>query len=103
VTSGPRAGRRPPNRYSGGNGPARPGGFTPPGLDAVYQLRMTTLRGPAKRAFFNDLSGRTVAGFGPIGAILAFVWLGPLGALLGLGGGLLAGGWFARKGRFFRR
>ena len=98
-----RPGRRPPNRYSGGNGSARPGGFTPPGLDAVYRLLMPTLRGPAKRAYFNDLSGRMVVGFGLVGAILALVWLGPLGAILGLGAGLLAGGWFARKGRFSRR
>jgi hypothetical protein len=55
-----------------------------------------------KPLFFNGLSGRMVVGFGRAGAILALVWLGPLGAILGLGGGLLAGGWFARKGRFYR-
>jgi hypothetical protein len=98
-----RPGRRPPNRYTGGNGSARPGGFTPPGFDAAYRLLMPGLSGPAKRAFFNDLSGRTVAGFGLAGAILGLVWLGPLGAILGLGAGLLAGGWFAGKGRFSRR
>ena len=64
---------------------------------------MPTLTGPAKRAFFNDLSGWMVTGFGLVGAILAFCWLGPLGAILGLAGGLLAGGWSARKGRFYRR
>ena len=98
-----RPGRRPPNRHSGANGPARPAGFTPPGLDAVYRLLMPTLRGPAKRAYFNGLSDRMVVGFGLAGAILALAWLGPVGAIMGLGGGLLAGGWFARKERFHRR
>src|SRR5258708_6513972 len=98
-----RPGRRPPNRHPGANGPARPGGFTPPGLDAVYRLLMPTLSGPAKRAYFNGLSDWMVVGFGLAGAILALVWLGPLGAILGLGGGLLAGGWVARNGRLFRR
>ena len=98
-----RPGRRPPHRYPGGNAISRPGGFTLPGFDAVYRLLMPTLRGPAKRAFFNDLSDWMVVGFGLAGAILALVWLGPLGAILGLAGGLLAGGWSARKGRFYRR
>jgi hypothetical protein len=44
-----------------------------------------------------------VVGFGLAGAIQALAWLGPLGAILGLGGGLLAGGWLALKGRFLRR
>ena len=81
----------------------RPDGFTPPGFDAACRLLMPTLRGPAKRAYFNGLSDWMVVGFGLAGAILALVGLGPLGAILGLGGGLLAGGWFALKGRFFRR
>ena len=97
-----RPGRRPPHRHPGGNAASRPAGFTPPGLDAAYRLLMPTLRGPAKRAYFNGLSDRMVVGFGLAGAILALVGLGPLGAILGLGGGLLAGGWFSRKGRFFR-
>jgi hypothetical protein len=97
-----RPGRRPPNRYLGGNAASRPGGFTPPGFDAVYRLLMPNLSGSAKRAYFNGLSDWMVVGFGLAGAILALVWLGPLGAILGLGGGLLAGGWLAGKGRFFR-
>jgi hypothetical protein len=64
---------------------------------------MPGLKGRARRAFFNDLSGWMVVGFGLVGAALAFAWLGPLGAILGLAGGLLAGGWSARKGRFYRR
>ena len=64
---------------------------------------MPTLTGPAKRAFFNDLSGGMVTGFGVVGAALAFSWLGPLGAILGLVGGLLAGGWSVEKGRYYRR
>jgi hypothetical protein len=98
-----RPGRRPPHRYAGGDGSSRPAGFTPPGIAAAYRLLMPTLRGPAKRAFFNDLSGGMVAGFGLVGAALASCWLGPLGAVLGLAGGLLAGGWSAGKGRYYRR
>jgi hypothetical protein len=98
-----RPGRRPPHRHSGGKGSAQPGGFTPRGISAAYRLLMPSLAGPAKRSFFNDLSGGMVNGFGLVGAILAFSWLGPLGAILGLAGGLLAGGWSAEKGRYFRR
>ena len=98
-----RPGRRPPHRYRGGNTASRPGGFTPRGFDAVYRLLMPTLSGPAKRAHFNRLSDGMVVGFGLAGAILGLVWMGPLGAIPGLGAGLLAGGWFARRGRFFRR
>jgi hypothetical protein len=43
-----------------------------------------------------------VAVFGLAVAALAFCWLGPLGAIAGLGAGLLAGGWAAAKGRFYR-
>jgi hypothetical protein len=98
-----RPGRRPPHRYPGGNASARPGGFTPRGIDAAYRLLMPGLAGPAKRAYFNGLSDWMVVGFGLGGAILGFVWLGPLGAILGLGAGLVVGGWAADKGRFYRR
>jgi hypothetical protein len=81
----------------------RPGGFTPRGLDAPHRLLMPGLAGPARRAYFNDLAGGMVAVFGLAVAALAFCWLGPLGAIAGLGAGLLAGGWAAVKGRFYRR
>lgn len=64
---------------------------------------MPGLTGREKREFFNELAGWLVAGVALGGAILGFALLGPLGAILGLGGGLLAGGWSAEKGRFYRR
>ena len=89
-----RPGRRPPDRYSGG--------FTPPGLDSTYRAGMPYLAGRGKRAFFNGLSRWLLAGFGLGGAALGLCWLGPLGAILGLAGGLVAGGHVAVKGRFHR-
>ena len=43
-----------------------------------------------------------VAGLALGGAVLGLCWLGPLGAILGLAGGLAAGGHAAVKGRFYR-
>jgi hypothetical protein len=89
-----RPGRRPPQRYSGG--------FTPPGVDSFYKVAMPALAGREKREFFNGLARWLLAGFGLGGAVLGLCWLGPLGAILGLGVGLVAGGHAAVKGRFFR-
>jgi hypothetical protein len=44
-----------------------------------------------------------IAAIGLTGTLLGYAWLGPLGALLGLGGGLAAGGAYAEKERFLRR
>jgi len=79
-------GGRPPHRYSGGNAASRPVASRPVAFDAVYRLLMPTLSGPAKKGLFQRLSDWMVVGFGLAGAILAFLWLGPLGAILGLGG-----------------
>jgi hypothetical protein len=98
-----RPGRRPPNRYSGRQGPPQSCGFTPGGLRTFYNIFMPTLRGHEKREFFNQISGWLLLGFGLAGAMLGHAWLGPLGAVFGLGGGLMAGGSIAEKGRFYRR
>jgi hypothetical protein len=95
-----RPGRRPPDRHSGGHGP--PAGFTPPGLDSFYRVALPGLAGCEKREFFNGISRWLVAGFGLGGVVLGFCALGPLGALLGLAGGLAASGRVAVKGRFHR-
>jgi hypothetical protein len=63
---------------------------------------MPGLRGREKRAYFNQVSKYLVAGSAASGAIAGFGLLGPLGALLGLGAGLVAGESMARKGRFYR-
>jgi hypothetical protein len=61
------------------------------------------LQGSEKREFFNYISGSMILGCGFGGAMLGFAWFGVLGAVLGLGAGLAAGGSFAEKGRFYRR
>jgi hypothetical protein len=89
-----RPGRRPPQRYSGG--------FTPPGVDSFYRVAMPGLAGREKRNFFNCIARWLLAAFGVVGAVLGLCWFGPLGMLLGLAGGLVAGARFAVKGRFHR-
>ncbi|WP_435011927.1 hypothetical protein P12x_006161 (plasmid) [Tundrisphaera lichenicola] len=98
-----RPGRRPPDRHSQRSGRPLPGGFTPPGLDPLYRIAMPGLTGDRKREYFNGLTGWLVAGIAPGMAILGFSLFGPLGAILGLGFGLVAGGWSAEKGRFYRQ
>jgi hypothetical protein len=88
-----RPGRRPPHRYSG---------FTPSGPGSFYRVALPSLAGAEKRGYFNDISRWPLAGLGLGGAVLGLCWLGPLGAFLGLAGGLIAGGHFAIKGRFHR-
>jgi hypothetical protein len=83
-----RPGRRPPNRYSGRHGPPTLQGFTGPGFRQLYEWMLPGLGGTAKKHHFNDVSR---------GIILAW-----LGAILGLGGGIAAGGSFAESQRFHR-
>jgi hypothetical protein len=97
-----RPGRRPPNRYSGRHGPPRPQGFTPAGLRTFYKVTMPDLRGRQKRAFFNEISGWLIGGIALGGAMVGYAWLGPLGAIIGLGAGIAAGGSIAENGRFYR-
>ena len=52
-----RPGRRPPHRYSGSGGSARPQGFTPPVFKVFYDLFMPGLRGAERKRFFNEVSG----------------------------------------------
>jgi len=98
-----RPGRRPPHRYSGHRGPPRPGGFTAGALGPLYRVLLPGLRGAEKKQFFNGMSRALPLGLGVGGAMLGFAWLGPLGAVLGLGGGLVAGASAAEGQRFYRR
>ena len=98
-----RPGRRPPHHYSIPRGSPKPGGFTAGALGSLYRVLLPGLRGPEKRRFFNELSRGLPLGFGMGGALLGYAWLGPVGAALGLGGGLAAGASFAEQQRFFRR
>jgi hypothetical protein len=96
-----RPGRRPPNRYSGLRDYSS--GFTPTGLDTFYRAFMPGLRGREKRDFFNDISAWLIMSIALGGAVVGFAWLGPIGAFLGMGAGLMAGGAITEKGGFYRR
>jgi hypothetical protein len=98
-----RPGRRPPDRYLGGQGRSQSQGFTPPGLRSFYDVCMPALKGREKRAFFNRVSGGMVLGSALGAAMIGYSWLGPVGAIFGLGAGIAAGGSIADKGRFYRR
>jgi len=98
-----RPGRRPPHRYADHGGPPRPGGFTAGALGPLYRVLLPGLRGGEKKRFFNGVSRGLPLGLGLGGAVLGYAWLGPLGAALGLGGGLAAGASFAESKRFYRR
>jgi hypothetical protein len=98
-----RPGRRPPQRYSGPGGSARPQGFTPPVFKTFYDLFMPGLRGAEKKQFFNQISGGIVLSCALCGAILGYHGLGVLGGLVGLGAGMAAGSSLVQKQRFFRR
>jgi hypothetical protein len=79
----------------------------------LYDLMLPTLRGREKRLFFNKVSGGIVLGFGLGGgivlgfglggAVAGFAWAGLVGAVVGLAVGIVLGGWFAERHRFYRR
>jgi len=98
-----RPGRRPPHRYSGHGGSPKPGGFTAGPFGPLYRVLLPGLRGGEKKRYFNAVSRAVPLGLGVGGAVLGYAWLGPLGAALGLGGGLAAGASFAESQRFYRR
>ena len=97
-----RPGRRPPHRYSGSGGSARPQGFTPPVFKVFYDLLLPGLRGAERKRFFNQVSAGIVLPCALIGAILGYNGLGVLGLLVGLGAGLAAGSSLVQKARFYR-
>lgn len=97
-----RPGRRPPHRYRGRGGGARPRGFTGPGFRQLHELMMPGLAGRRRRAFFHEVSGWLVLGCGLGGALTGYILVGPLGAALGLVGGIAAGGRFAEGQRCYR-
>src|SRR5262245_46348651 len=96
-----RPGRRPPDRYSGLGQDSS--GFTPAGLDTFYKALMPGLGGREKREYFNDISAWLIMGIALGGAVVGYACLGVIGASLGLGAGLMAGGVVAGKGGFYRR
>jgi len=97
-----RPGRRPPNRYTSRHGSPRPAGFTGPGFRQLHRSILPGLEGSNKKGYFNALSGGIVLAAGACGLVLGLACLGPIGAVLGLGAGIVAGGSFAESNRFYR-
>jgi type IV secretory pathway TrbD component len=60
------------------------------------------LSGASKKQFFNEASDAIVLATGFCGAVLGLILFGWLGAVLGLGVGIVAGGSFAESQRFHR-
>ena len=97
-----RPGRRPPRHHGGGHGPPRPTGFTGPGFGQLHRWMLPGLEGAEKKRYFNEVSGGIVLAVGLGGLILGLALLGPIGAIVGLGAGVAAGGSLASSNRFYR-
>ena len=97
-----RPGRRPPCRHHSGSGPNRPAGFTGPGFGRAWGTMLPGLAGPEKKAFFNELGGGIALAAGACGLMLGLICFGWIGAIIGLGAGLAAGGSFAGSRGFYR-
>ena len=95
-------GRRPPDRYWGGQGSPRPAGFTGPGFRQAWGWILPGLEGAEKKRHFNQVSCGIVLAGGLCGLLLGLACLGPIGAILGLGAGVAAGGSFVGSNRFYR-
>ncbi len=98
-----RPGRRPPCQGPAPWSQPNPQGFTGPGFRQVFNRILPGLKGSAKKQYFNDLSEAIVLIIGLAGAALGLMIFGWLGAILGLGAGLAAGGSFVETNRFHRR
>ena len=97
-----RPGRRPPHRHGGRQGLPRPAGFTGAGFGQLHRWMLPGLEGAEKKGYFNELSGGIVLAVGLGGLLLGLALLGPIGAILGLGAGVAAGGSLASSNRFYR-
>jgi hypothetical protein len=89
-------------RYRGSGLPPRSHSFQDFGLKFVYDLFLPTLRGRDRRRFFNRGAEWMALVFGALGALLGFGMLGPLGAFLGLGAGMVLAANFLVRNRYYR-
>ena len=96
--------RRPPHRPPAGtfSGGQRPQGFTTPGMRQLFDA-VLPMQGKERKQFYNSASTGLVVGLGLGGAMIGGSWAGLVGAVIGFGIGVTAGGAFVEKQRFYRR
>ena len=92
--------RRRPGRRPRSRSPAR--GFTGPGGRQLFDA-ILPMQGKERKQYFNGVSGWLVLGLGLGGAMVGYSWAGIVGAILGFGAGVTAGGTFVERQRFYRR
>ena len=90
----------PPRAAAAKSPPAR--GFTGPGGRQLFDA-ILPMQGQERKQYFNGVSGWLVLGLGLGGAIVGYTWAGVVGAVLGFGAGVTAGGTFVERQRFYRR
>ncbi len=79
----------------------RPPGFTGPGLRELYNV-VLPFGGADKRRFFNEISDQIVVMLGVAAAVVGYGAGGVLGAVIGLGLGLVGAARAMVRGRFRR-
>jgi hypothetical protein len=89
------------NRNRRRRGPP-PRGFTGPGWRELYNVAVP-VRGPSKRALFNQVSRWAVAGAGLAGSVMGYGAGGVLGAAIGLGLSVTGAARYLVRNRFYRR
>ncbi len=89
-------------RYPNGGKPPRPRSYQAFGLKVFYDLLLLGIRGRARRRIFNDFSCMIALLIGGLGAILGWNALGPLGVLIGFGGGFLGGAEYLSRNGYYR-
>jgi hypothetical protein len=89
-------------RYRGSGLAPRPRSYQDFGLGAIYDLIIPHIRGRDRRQFFNWVSGWLALCYGLLGAVFGCGMLGPLGAVIGLGAGLVLGANFLARNRYYR-
>ena len=60
------------------------------------------MRHASRRSYLWLVALSLIGGIALGGAMVGYAWLGPIGAIIGLGAGIAAGGSVADKGRFYR-
>jgi hypothetical protein len=100
ARSEPNRRRHRPRRQTRRHPPAR--GFTGPGGRQLFDA-ILSMQGQERKRYFNQVSAWLVLGLSIGGAMVGYAWAGIVGAVLGFGAGVTAGGTFVERQRFYRR